>query len=447
LARTASSVGANDGDAVTRFQRARFLSNEERSRPTSSAGTPLVIEPSGRTDLARFIEEYGDEIAHAIFEHGAVLLRGFAVHREPQFAAALNSSPQFRPMTSYFLSEPGREAVADAPQVFGTNSQFKTGGGFNLGGFHSEGYFGPDVPALLAFWCKTASWTGGETALVNMANAYQELSEGCRERLEGGPPCVVQIAPLDLAANMIGSRYGLSEASAREFCIRNGLTLQFGDRVFYGFHKPSVFVHPITGRRSLQINLAGELPEIDTFVRANLRSHYATWRWLLHRLVWRYPAFERAAETYEAIACRLSMTGPRPRAIAEELRATLARLVAAPPPAPPLDDIPPVTRLHDKLIAEDIEEIANAVCRHCSMFPWKEGDVLVLDNLQTLHAGMPGYGPRELRVMMLNPVPITFPVEMPMIRVPASSGIHEPFSVRVERLRGNEEAPSQKVVI
>jgi alpha-ketoglutarate-dependent taurine dioxygenase len=421
---------------VFRHATARLLSRAERSRSTSSDGTPLVLEPNGRADLAGFLSDDADAVTEAIFAHGAVLLRGFTVRSERDLADGLSSSRRFRPMTGCFLSEPGRDSVPGAADVFATNTYYKTGGGFSLRGFHSEGYFHPDVPAFVAFWCKRAPWLGGETAAVHMANAYQELSEGCRERLEGGGPCVVLLAPLEPTAGMIADRYGLSPAAARDFCVRNGLTMVLGDRVLYGFHKPTVSVHPQTGRRSLQINLSGELPEIDSIIRANLLSHYSSGKWLLHRLVWQHPALEKVAETYEAWASLLAMAASRPRAFAAEMRRRLANRVARRPPPPSRDhEIPAVTRLHDKLRPEDIKEIADAVCRHCCLFEWRDGDVLLLDNLQMLHCGMPGYGPRVLRAMMLNPIPFTFPVDRPMLQVPGSSDAHEPFSMRIEKLR------------
>jgi len=40
------------------------------------------------------------------------------------------------------------------------------------------------------------------------------------------------------------------------------------------------------------------------------------------------------------------------------------------------------------------------------VFTWRRGDVLLIDNLQVHHAGMPGFGPRDIKVIMGNPVPL-----------------------------------------
>src|SRR5262249_55050526 len=69
---------------------------------------------------------------------------------------------------------------------------------------------------------------------------------------------------------------------------------------------------------------------------------------------------------------------------------------------------PAAARLANLTTPEDIRALASAVWRQCLVFPWRRDDVLILDNLQVLHAGMPGFGARELRVMICNPIPLSF---------------------------------------
>jgi hypothetical protein len=37
--------------------------------------------------------------------------------------------------------------------------------------------------------------------------------------------------------------------------------------------------------------------------------------------------------------------------------------------------------------------------------------VVLIDNLQMHHTGMPGFGPRALRVLLCNPLPLRFPAD------------------------------------
>ena len=43
---------------------------------------------------------------------------------------------------------------------------------------------------------------------------------------------------------------------------------------------------------------------------------------------------------------------------------------------------------------------------HASVFRWQRGDVLLIDNARVLHDGMPGFGPRRLRVALLGELPL-----------------------------------------
>ena len=50
--------------------------------------------------------------------------------------------------------------------------------------------------------------------------------------------------------------------------------------------------------------------------------------------------------------------------------------------------------------------MGRAIWKHTSVFTWKMGDILIVDNLQMAHGSMPGFGPRDIKVVMGNPVPI-----------------------------------------
>lgn len=65
------------------------------------------------------------------------------------------------------------------------------------------------------------------------------------------------------------------------------------------------------------------------------------------------------------------------------------------------------------------------------MFRWRRGDVMLFDNLQLLHAGMPGFGPRELRVMLCNPIPIDLNSRTGVLEIPLDSR-YESLAVRLE---------------
>jgi hypothetical protein len=56
---------------------------------------------------------------------------------------------------------------------------------------------------------------------------------------------------------------------------------------------------------------------------------------------------------------------------------------------------------------------------------WKRGDVLIIDNLKIAHSGMPGVGPRDLKVVMCNCGPISCTPAAPGVYARAADDVRE----------------------
>ncbi|MEO7327750.1 MAG: hypothetical protein ABI193_04185, partial [Minicystis sp.] len=97
-------------------------------------------------------------------------------------------------------------------------------------------------------------------------------------------------------------------------------------------------------------------------------------------------------------------------------------------------------KLGELLSSEDCVALAKAARKHCSVFTWKRGDVLLFDNLQVLHTGMPGLGPRELRVMMCNPIPMPYPFGSGAFEVAFDEG-YRSIDERLRALAAEGAAP------
>jgi alpha-ketoglutarate-dependent taurine dioxygenase len=401
----------------------RILDDSERPFPAIAQSLPLVFAARGAgsaSALKAVARARSAEIREHMHRHGAVLLRGFPVESPQDFEQAMAELPFLRPMNRYFMSEPGRQLVPGTRHVFNTNSVARTGGGFVFGVFHAENYHSPDVPTYVSFCARKRSWLGSETCLVNMADVYAELPAALRHKLEA-QPCAASIWPL----SAIADRYGLEPDEAARRCSAAGLIVVADEGKRYVIlTKPSVYRHPQTGRLSLQVNLFTTLP---TFKGAALRQflrHYTGPAWSLHRLVWRSridnPLFALGAATrlvVQPVEARKFLREVLPEldrrtvgkrafaaALIENVRAFLRNdglhAVLARKGMPTLADL--VSR-------DDIEALAAAIEKHASMFFWQKGDILIFDNQQLLHAGMPGFGPRELLAMFFNPLPLDRP--------------------------------------
>jgi alpha-ketoglutarate-dependent taurine dioxygenase len=394
--------------------RTRLLERRERSVRTNEEATPLVIEPLDSTTpkfLQEFLASHSSDIVHDIATHGAMLLRGFALKTEDDFERTVLSIKGLRGIDKVFMSEAGRTLVPNTRFVLHTNTNYKTGGTFALGGFHTENHYVPDVPCYISFFCRRASWIGGETGLVNVAKVYLDLSDTVRTKLEQRS-FWVSAFPLDV----IGARYQMSAERLESFCECAGLpvTSRNGHKSVV-LYKPSVVQHPITKERALVINISAELNRkgLQNEVYRAFLPDYVGGRWIVHRLRWRFPWVGTLHD-------EMAMFSRRP------IRYVRAFCFAPGHPTMPAKTEPFDVRVDEVFTTpEDIQSLAQSIRRRYSAFKWKVGDLLIIDNLKMAHAGMPGFGPRTLRALICNPIRMRYDRD--------ASGVHV-FSAETELL-------------
>ena len=315
---------------------------------------------------------------------------GLAYNSCADFERSVLSIGGMHGMSELMLSEPGRTRVTGMQYVMHTNTLVKTGGGLDFGSFHNENYHMPDVPRYVCFFCLKPSWLGGETGLVNTAKVFQDLPTDLQQRLEERSYFVGE-TPLALIAD----KYGLSELDVERFCLSVGLPVVLvGGTKHIVMFKPSVIRHPLTGERSLIIHF-GDLVDrrrpllvFDAFL-----SDYVGLPWLIHRFHWRFP--QVSLTTYRS---RLRRLFSRALARKSSEKAKTSQIW-------PTQDLPSVG---SAFTPDDLRPLASAMRRRYSSFLWRRGDVLIVDNLQMAHAGMPGFGRRELRALFCNPIVLNY---------------------------------------
>ncbi|MEO7328071.1 MAG: TauD/TfdA family dioxygenase, partial [Minicystis sp.] len=268
--------------AIARFDgvKTRLLEDHERPYGTVDRDLPLVIEPDGApgfSAISALFAARSREIKEAVYDHGAILLRGFEITSEREFEQTILSLQGVRAMESYFMPEPGRDLAADTRSVFVTNRYMKTGGSFSFLGFHSENFYSTDVPALQSFWCKTEPWLGGESGLVHAANAFADLPEELQKKLSSQP-----VASRSWTIAEVARAYNLSEERIEAFFGALGLvdTSADGQRAIV-LHKPTVYRHPHHGKRALQVNFGGEATAVTGLLNRLLQRHYTGPKWAL----------------------------------------------------------------------------------------------------------------------------------------------------------------------
>ena len=376
----------------------RFLNDNERLISTKEKQLPFVIEPesaefSSADFLQSFLSKHSVDILNEIASYGAVLLRGFSIHSTKDFEKTVLSIQGMQGMRHLFMSEPGRERVDNLEYVFHTNTKVKTGGALHLGGFHQENYYSPDVPQSIAFFCVEPAKMGGETGLINMASVYEKLDTSLKEQLEK-KSFFVSKWPL----GVIAGRYQINPELAKKACNDFGLIVD--DKNFVHMHKPSVFKHPITDKKIIQANLCAELPAVNDEILNHFMLDYRGLKWMVHKAAWKFIGYHRLRK----LSLVLPLLIRHPIKFLKMRKQMLQRMKQYTNNTTP--------RINSVFKAEDIKTLASSMRESYASFLWQKGDILLVDNLQVAHAGMPGKiskkFPRQIRAMLCNPLKLAY---------------------------------------
>jgi alpha-ketoglutarate-dependent taurine dioxygenase len=298
---------------------------------------PYLIEPAAEgVDLSGWAGGHLDLIEGKLLEYGAVLFRGFN----------LKSIPEFE-----------RVARAICPELFGEYGDLPRE---NVNGkvytstpyppdqsilFHNESSHLRRWPMKIAFYCmKAASW-GGETPIADCRKVYQSLDPAIRERFR----------------------------QKKVMYVRNYIAgLDTDWQSFFG-----------TADRCQ--------------VEKHCRQHDIAFEWIENNALKTWQVCDAVAthpKTREAIffnQIQLHHTSSIEPALLESLL-SLYKQEGLPRQAHYGDGSP---------IENDVMEAVGEVYRNAKVsFPWREGDVLLLDNMLTAHSRNPYVGERKIVVAM-----------------------------------------------
>jgi hypothetical protein len=417
----------------------RLLSGAERPYCSGDSKIPLVIEPKPGSQnvgsLCEFLSTNSESVVESIYQHGAVLLRGFDITDDQEFARVTRSIKGLHPMNGYFGEEHGRVPIKGSTTLFHTNRYVKTGGSFKkIGGFHGENYHSTDVPAFQSLWCRLEPRVGGETALIQAADVYDDLDAPLREKLER-EPFDTDAVPLPVIAR----RYAITESVAESVCTDVGLPIEEQNGCKFAIvRKPSVFRHPYTKRCSLQVSPSFMLPAFDAEVRKHLEPHYRSlgWKWTLHRWGWSSPMAYRLLmklESFGFVASDPLVLWARLNDPRDRLHVKFQTLLGK--HAKPEPRFNYVNRVGRVLNSDDIAQLARAFAKHLTVFTWKRGDILIWDNITLNHGGMPGMGHRSLIATLYEAVPLNFAsFRSGVADIPFPDPSHEPLTSRFSRI-------------
>ncbi len=328
---------------------------------SAPAQLPLVIQPTSSASLSALLSEISSERAwleKQLLEVGAILIRGFEIFTPDEFQQVVQqivtetvdytrgASPRSKVSGKVYTS-------TDAPSFVPIP-------------LHCELSYTPTPPRRIMFFCHTPAKHGGETPIADMRSVYRSLDADVRQRLEE--------RGLRLIQNVPGKKsFGLGKTWQRMFetddksevekvCERMEIscTWKSNDTLQLINNRPAFLTHPDTG---------------DKILFTSFYNFHDSWsdEFRIHRQYW------------------LSwLIG-----LGEMYRASSGK---------PVIDYPHHCTFADgaEIPRQDILHIRNILRANSLIFPWRQGDLIVIDNLRVSHGRMPFKGKRKILVAMGN---------------------------------------------
>lgn len=313
---------------------------------------PLVIEPSKNFTFQQtldLIKANKDAIAKKLLSFGGVLFRGFPIEGADGFNAVIDALGLGQTL-SYVGGDTPRNKVkgkvytsTEAPPSF-------------MIPLHNEMSFIKYYPRHIYFYCDTPPAANGETTIADARSVYRSMNPEIKERfVQNGLKYVSnfygQSKLLDLVNRFQKAHKTWMDAfettdknEVESRCAANEFGYKWTNKNWLQviYNTPSVIAHPETGERVWfnQAHLYDYNPRLLGF-----------WKWVGTKMIY----FRKDTVMHEIY----------------------------------YGDGTPVPR-------KDLYEIMDVLEKETIKFPWKKGDMLVLDNVLAMHGRAPFEGKRRI---------------------------------------------------
>jgi alpha-ketoglutarate-dependent taurine dioxygenase len=299
---------------------------------------PLVMQPhNDNVDLHEWVKTNSANLERALGEHGAILFRGFKLQSPPEFERFI------RAVSGDALEY--NERTSPRSQISGriyTSTDYPPDKRIFL---HNEQSYNLFFPMKIFFYCSKAPETGGATPIADTRRVFGRIAGEIRERLMNRKYMYVR---------NFGDGFGLSwqeafqttlRSEVEDYCRRNQIEYEWKtkDRLRTKQVREVAIKHPRTG----------------------------DWVWFNHLTFFHVSILDRK--------------------ILEDVMKAFAE-----------EDLPNNTYYGDGGRIEDevIGHLREAYEKEMVRFDWKEGDILMLDNLSVAHGREAYTGERKVAVGM-----------------------------------------------
>jgi alpha-ketoglutarate-dependent taurine dioxygenase len=302
---------------------------------------PLVVQPTVKgVNLAAWATHQRDFIEASVLQHGAVLFRNFNVKDVAEFEQCIQAISGAA-LEYRFRASPRTQVQGN---IY-TSTEYPADQSIFP---HNEHAYSPSFPLRLYFFCVTPAQQGGATPVGDTRHVLRALSPQIRERF---------VHKQVLYVRNYGDGFGLpwqtvfqttDQAEVEAYCRSADIAVEWreGNRLRTRHVGPAVVKHPRTGEE-VWFNHA-------TFFHVSTLEPS-----IRQALLTAFPEEDLPQNTYYGDGT------PIEPAVLEALRAAYQQAVV--------------------------------------VFPWQQGDVLLLDNMLAVHGRQPFVGPRQVVVGMAEP--------------------------------------------
>ncbi|MBD2360528.1 TauD/TfdA family dioxygenase [Anabaena minutissima FACHB-250] len=303
---------------------------------------PLIVQPAvANVNLLEWASNDQGTIQAMLLQHKALLFRDFDIHSATQLDQFIKITAKGEPISYGDRSSPRHEI---SNKIY-TSTDYPAEQSIFL---HNESTYCLTWPQKIYFCCLKVAEQGGETPIADTQRIFDRLSRQTREQF---------IEKQVLYVRNYNDGFGLSwqdvfqtkdKAVVEAYCRSNAIEFEWKDSERLRTHqiRPAIIKHPITGTTS----------------------------WFNHTAFFHVTTLEPTIR-----------------------KALLAEFLE--------EDLPHNTYYGDgsTIESEVLAEIRAAYAQETVVFPWRPGDILLLDNILVAHGRNPFQGTRKVIVGMAEP--------------------------------------------
>ncbi|MBW4591990.1 MAG: TauD/TfdA family dioxygenase [Brasilonema angustatum HA4187-MV1] len=344
--------------SISSDMRLRFLQDDEKTVASTEKELPLVIEPVKEKSFAvlkALLKESGDWFNKQLDTYGAILFRGFEVEGAEQFQKALELL-NIQLESVYHFGSAHRVQITE--KVF-TSSEAPPD---VIIAPHNELNMVPVRPSVLAFFCQVQPELYGETPIINTEKLFYDLSPSLQHKIVNYPQQFVRYVPNHLLEMVFED---LSPDEITKLLQEQGFDFNWEEDGSISFECSYIplFSHPRTSKLCFCLSIVDCLVSREWY--RNIGQRYSFKQRLYYNLL--------PAKLYKNIQQRAT-TAATVVDGSQKRTSTLNAYF--------LNKDGQSTNMTEA----EAKELGQAEWKNAVIFQWKQGDILVIDNLQVAHS-------------------------------------------------------------